>query len=356
MTEYKKELKEDYKSCKICGFSNFTTIYGLQRHLEKKHKVSTRHYYDSFFKKEGEGICGLSGCEKETKFISVIKGYNLCCCKSHANGHPISIEKHKLSKLEKYGDSNYGNFGSESHKRIMLEKYGEDNIFKTEQFKKDIKERVKEIDLLKKKTCLLNYGETHYMKTKEGKLNFTSKKDEMRKNYIETCQKRYGVNFYIQLVEENIERYKKNQETWKNKTEEELNTINKNRRKTKEDRGIWVAEEFLSDWVLYSKRVRYLTSKRKEELFKNWDGLDFYTKDDIKENLEKYKYTSRYYPTIDHKISVFEGFRENLSIGLVSDINNLCITKRFLNSSKYTSTLISFIKKLKNKKEFFYEL
>jgi hypothetical protein len=40
------------------------------------------------------------------------------------------------------------------------------------------------------------------------------------------------------------------------------------------------------------------------------------------------------YPTIDHKNSVFYGFMNNIPPEDISDISNLCITKRFINSSK----------------------
>ena len=40
------------------------------------------------------------------------------------------------------------------------------------------------------------------------------------------------------------------------------------------------------------------------------------------------------YPTIDHKISCLYGFKNNISIDIISDISNLCITKRIINSKK----------------------
>ena len=39
------------------------------------------------------------------------------------------------------------------------------------------------------------------------------------------------------------------------------------------------------------------------------------------------------YPTIDHKISIFCGFKNGISC-IIGNINNLCITKRGINSSK----------------------
>ena len=42
----------------------------------------------------------------------------------------------------------------------------------------------------------------------------------------------------------------------------------------------------------------------------------------------------REYPTIDHKISVIYGFINNISIENISNINNLCFTKNYLNAKK----------------------
>ena len=41
---------------------------------------------------------------------------------------------------------------------------------------------------------------------------------------------------------------------------------------------------------------------------------------------------------IDHKISIFHGFINNIDPILISDISNLCITKRYINSSKQTKS------------------
>lgn len=43
------------------------------------------------------------------------------------------------------------------------------------------------------------------------------------------------------------------------------------------------------------------------------------------------------YPTIDHKISVYYGFINNISPEEIGDISNLCITKRWINSTKRDS-------------------
>lgn len=64
--------KEDKSQCQICGIK-FITIKSLGVHLHKGHHIRAKRYYDTFFKKEGEGICENSG--KKTKFNCIERGY-----------------------------------------------------------------------------------------------------------------------------------------------------------------------------------------------------------------------------------------------------------------------------------------
>jgi hypothetical protein len=92
--------------------------------------------------------------------------------------------------------------------------------------------------------------------------------------------------------------------------------------------------EIIEDkYILYRNEVRRLTRKSLESLMDNWDGLDYYDKEIIEVNYKLDK-NDKKYPTIDHKISVYYGFVNNLPPEEISDISNLCITKRFINSKK----------------------
>jgi hypothetical protein len=83
----------------------------------------------------------------------------------------------------------------------------------------------------------------------------------------------------------------------------------------------------------YRLVVRRLTNQNKKDLFKNWDGKDYYDNEYIKENLNLDPYHKNY-PTIDHKIPIIKGFLENIDPNNISSLDNLCITKRTINSSK----------------------
>ena len=68
-------------------------------------------------------------------------------------------------------------------------------------------------------------------------------------------------------------------------------------------------------------------------LFSLWDGIDFYDGENIIDNMNLH-HNDRLYPTVDHKISIYNGFKNNISIEVISSIDNLCITKRHINSTK----------------------
>lgn len=92
-------------------------------------------------------------------------------------------------------------------------------------------------------------------------------------------------------------------------------------------------EDIRASFKFYRTLVSRFTRKNKKELFNTWDGLDFYDSEPIKDNFSLH-YTDRLYPTIDHKISVFYGFHNNIPAKDIGDISNLCITKRGNNSKK----------------------
>jgi len=51
----------------------------------------------------------------------------------------------------------------------------------------------------------------------------------------------------------------------------------------------------------------------------------------------------RMYRTIDHKISIYYGYMNKIDADIISSIENLCITKRFINSKKSAKTENEFL-------------
>ncbi len=103
--------------------------------------------------------------------------------------------------------------------------------------------------------------------------------------------------------------------------------------KTKEKLGIYIPFQSLSSFRIYRKIVNRFTRANKKILFENWDGLDFYDSQKIMENF-LLQSKDMCYPTIDHKISIHEGFLKNIPPYVIGGLENICVTKRWINLSK----------------------
>ncbi len=99
-----------------------------------------------------------------------------------------------------------------------------------------------------------------------------------------------------------------------------------------------------SEFRTYKKKVQYRTELIRKEIYESWNGLDHYDGEFIKENL-KLHYNHSDYPTIDHKISCFFGFINNIPVEEIAKSDNLCITKRKLNAKKSNLTESEFVEK-----------
>lgn len=110
---------------------------------------------------------------------------------------------------------------------------------------------------------------------------------------------------------------------------------------TKISKGIQIPDHLLTPFRLYEKAVNKETYKFKKKLFSIWDGYDFYDGEYIAGNFNHKVIGLR--PSIDHKISIFYGFKNNISIEIIGNLDNLCITKRNINSSKCYKTENEFL-------------
>jgi len=139
---------------------------------------------------------------------------------------------------------------------------------------------------------------------------------EIQEKRRKTCLKKYGKEYYFQ-------------------SDVFLNgNFMEKTKKTKINKGLQKADGNFSEWELYNKKCRNITKKNRKKILEKWDGYDYYDGEYIKENF-KLKSFNKNYPTIDHKISIFYGFKNNITPEDISDINNLCITKKFNNCKKY---------------------
>ena len=115
--------------------------------------------------------------------------------------------------------------------------------------------------------------------------------------------------------------------------------------KTKSDKGLQRPTDEIEEFRIYRNRINNITKLIKPTLLENWNGYDYYDNEYIKGNF-KLDYNNRLYPTIDHKISVLYGFLNGISEEEISDISNLCITKRFINCNKGYYTEEEFLDRI----------
>ena len=87
------------------------------------------------------------------------------------------------------------------------------------------------------------------------------------------------------------------------------------------------------DYLSYKREVMRITKNNLKKLYENWNGLDYYDNEFIGDNFIL-NFNDPKYPTVDHKISILNGYKDNINFLIISSLDNLCITKRSINSSK----------------------
>jgi len=267
---YDTYLRKDGEGiCPECGGS--TTFFGIKSDGKSygkfcsckcsstnRFKNNNKEYYNTNLRKDGEGIC--PECGKETSFINVIQGYKHYCSGWCAGKSQTSIEKIKKTKKERYGNENYCN--QEKIVKTFKKKYGVSNVFQSEHFK--------------------------------------------------------------QIM-----------------TEEKQQERNLHQRQSFERIGKWVSLERKSEFEKYERIVWRETKKWKRELFEQWDGKDFYTGERLvsnegfkKKNPDKHINTNPRQPSIDHKVEIIKGFNQGISAEEIGHIDNLCICSKSSNTKK----------------------
>lgn len=327
------ELTKSSKSrvtaiCEICKSENSIT-YG-------KYNVNTNRnnkgYYSCFKCKnlEKEKTClekyGVKSYSMTSDFKELDRtDWNIK--EGYLKGREKIIEKYGVDSYFKTKESKEYNKKwmssdefKEKSKKTMVEKYGVDSYSKTDSFKEDILSKKDLIVEKIKNTFLEKYGVDSPFKLDSFKLSKFLRKDEIEDNRKTTCLEKYGVDNVIKVDEIKLKR---------------KNTMIFN--------GDIIPDNQLNSWDLYKKEVRNITKQNKKSLYEYWDGYDYYDGELIKGYLS-YSHTHRFYPTMDHKISVFYGFKKSIDPSFIGSIENLCITKRFINSTKSKMTEEDFLK------------
>lgn len=281
-------------------------------------------------------ICELCGNEKELEFHKYNankdrQGYYSCL--------KCSENKRKVTTKEKYG--------VEYFNQLDIEKERMKKWMSSNEFKEKSKEKIKEV-----------YGVEHFSKTEDYKHNhsFLMKKiikDKKEKGIYDcpfSCKinkelresamvNKYGAKYSFNIPEIKKKIQDKNLEKFGHISPFGNKEI---REKIKENivyKYKGVVSKYIDDiynkneYRIYRRKIRYRTDLLRNELFKNWNGYDYYDGEYIRDYLELNKNNSKY-PSIDHKISCFYGFINNIEPDVIANVDNLCITKKRINSSK----------------------
>jgi len=284
---------------------------------------SSKEIYDIFY---GCKLCEY--CLSETNYISFNKGYNTHCkkCRQHQGGikarekskvtniikygvdHPMKNDEIKTKKvlntdysnindkiqstcIEKYGDIfQRTEIFAQKRESTCLERYNVSNPFQYNEFKNKIKE-----------TRIVNFGVDHHMKSS----------DFMNTVYIPSMIEKYGVAYTFQVPEiinkskqTNLSKYGVDCIF---KSAEFQNQI----RLSKEAANIWMPLSSKNDYELY----KFLVCRETEKEYRKMN-IDF--------GLRK----SRIHPDsyeLDHKFSIFNGFKQNIPYQMISSKHNLAL-------------------------------
>lgn len=164
-----------------------------------------------------------------------------------------------------------------------------------------------------------------------------SKSNIIKQRKIDTTYKNYGVNYTFQSDINKIKR--------SNSLFEKYGVYHNSQLESYKEMRLKDTFENDLEYRKYRNHIRRITKINKISLFENWDGYDYYDKEYIKDNLVLFNWKNRLYPSVDHKFSIIYGYINNISPEILGDLNNLCITKRYINSSKNKRTEEEYLNK-----------
>lgn len=258
------------------------------------------------FKLPTDGCCVT--CGKPTTFVSYNMGYLECCSQACSTSRKERNDKIKKTKKERHGSETYNN--RKSATQTTIEKYGVENVSQSD----GIKDK-------KRQTLIRNYGVDNPLKS-----------EEIKNKIRETCMIKYGVS----NPSESVEVQDKRRASMVERYGVEYYGQSSFYRDFKEKLGEWVPLENKSDFEVYHMAVWRQTEKHRKKLFGDWDGLCSYTNEKLLTDV--LDYNNPLYATIDHKISIFEGFKQGMLIHIIGGMENLCICSRIANSIKGIKT------------------
>ena len=299
-----------------------------------------------FYKSQQESCCLF--CGEKTPFISITAGYKLhcsdsCAHKTRSKTKAAKSDEEKLkiankgkeTRLLKYGDENYNN--RELAKSTMQELYGGTTTLSSPILAQKVAETKLERynqpffnnNEKTKQTCIQKYGYDNVFKVPEikdkidstnleryGTVHVTQNEEIMNK-IKQTNLNNYGVEWSFQSENNKS----KSKTTWL------LNygchvscayEIKEKIRTTNENSGQWLPLSEWSAFKLYSSNVWKITQQQNLKLLENFD--------------KRGRNSGEYH--IDHKYSIFQGFKDNIPAEIIGSITNLEMLESRENMSK----------------------
>jgi len=222
-------------------------------------------------------------CNKDLNFANFSEGYH-SLCDSCSRKDSIRLKKMqqtlKKTNLEKYGvECNFSlKECREKANKTKLEKYGDENYNNPKSISETLKNKTdEEIRIVHEKakiTSLQKYGDATYRNIEKCKQTKLEKYGDENYNNAEIAQEQ--------------------------------------KRKTMEENGHWIPKDKMSDWEIYKLAVRRLT----EKTYKQY-------KDDINPNNYNRVLCGEDGYQLDHIISVYKGFNDNISADIIAGKDNL---------------------------------
>lgn len=218
-------------------------------------------------------------CNSPTIFVGLKYGYRKYCSKSCSGKGSVNVEKGKQTMLERYGCSNAFQLDW-----VRAKCNNEESIIKK-------KRKYKE-------TCLERYGVETVLMLPEYRNDHLRDYNEIVRKFKETNLKKYGYTCTLNVPE-----------------------TRKQIRANKEQSYEWIPLADYEDFELYKYRVWECTNKQN---IKSLDNYELRGRSDLSNSAHH----------LDHKYSMFQGFKDNIPPFIIGNICNLEMLYYFDNISK----------------------
>ena len=179
--------------CQICN-KKCETINGLASHISRTHHITTKNYYDTYFKQNGDGICKT--CGKPTNFKNLSCGY-FDFCSNYCVGKNPQIQEHKKITTQKHFGVDYPMQSSEimdKSKQTNIKNHGVENAYQIPT----IKERANKNSHTEEANKKRNKSESETKKKLFADKNY---KNAVIQKAINTNIEKRGVEWNSQLQE-----------------------------------------------------------------------------------------------------------------------------------------------------------